>query len=98
MGKILTKYLFLYNLWDILDSYIENPPVPSNDKIKLSNPVSLNEWIDKHEEEFSHGHPISLFPDQFQTRFYIIPKGHHMIDCSTGDVWLWQHVSNYFSI
>jgi hypothetical protein len=21
-----------------------------------------------------------------------------MIDCSTGDVWLWQHVRNYFLI
>jgi len=88
----------LYNLGNILDSYLENPPVPNNEKIKLNNPVSLNEWIDKHTEEFSHSTPISLFPDQFQTRVYVISRGQHMIDCSTGDVWLWQHVRNYLSI
>ncbi len=58
----------------------------------------MNEWIDKHKEDFSHGSPVSLFPDQFQSKIYIISQGQHMIDCSTGDVWLWQHVSSYFRI
>jgi hypothetical protein len=63
--------------------------------VKLSNPFPLDEWIDKHKEDFSHGSPIGLFSDQFQTRTYIIPQGQHMIDCATGDVWLWQHVCCY---
>jgi len=42
-------------------------------------------------KEFLNGEQISLFPDKFQTRAYVIPKGQHTIDCSTGDVWLWQH-------
>ncbi|CAF0963340.1 unnamed protein product [Rotaria sordida] len=73
------------------DSYLENPPVQNNEKIKLDYPFSLNEWIDKHEEEFSNGKPISLFPDKFQARIYVMPKGQHLIDCSNCDVWLWQY-------
>ena len=60
------------------------------------NPFSLNEWIDKHKQELSHASPISLFSDEFQTRLYMYSKGQHMINCANGDVWLWQHVSNYF--
>jgi hypothetical protein len=82
---------------NISDSFPENPLRQNNEKAKLANPFSLNEWIDKHKQEFLHGSPISLFPDQFQTRVYIIPQGQHIIDCSTGDVWLWQHVCHYFT-
>ena len=90
---------FCISYWIIiLDSYPKNPPVLDDEKAKLTDPFSLNKWIDKHKEEFSHGSSISLFPDQFQTRAYVISKGHHMIDCSTGDVWLWQHVSNYIIV
>ncbi|CAF1033102.1 unnamed protein product [Adineta steineri] len=73
------------------DSFPKNPPLKNNEKIIINNPFSLNEWIDKHKEDLSHGHPISLFPDQFQTRVSVISKGQHTIDCSNGDVWLWQH-------
>ncbi|CAF1106495.1 unnamed protein product [Adineta steineri] len=73
------------------DSFPKNPPLKNNEKITINNPFSLNEWIDKHKEDLSHGHPISLFPDQFQTRVSVISKGQHTIDCSNGDVWLWQH-------
>ncbi|UJR25981.1 hypothetical protein I4U23_007329 [Adineta vaga] len=76
------------------DSYLQDPPVKNNEKIKLDNPFSLNDWLDQHKEELIHGHPISLFPDRFQTRVWAFPKGEHMINCSTGDVWLWQHKGN----
>ncbi|CAM4865915.1 unnamed protein product [Rotaria socialis] len=74
-----------------LDSYPEIPPTQNDDKIKLSDPLLLKEWIDEHEKELSKGSSISLFPDEYQTRVYIIPKGEHLIDCSDGDIWLWQH-------
>jgi len=73
------------------DSFPEQPHRQNNDKIKLNNPFSLNEWIDKHKDEFSNSSSVSLFPDEFQTRALVISKGEHKIDCSTGDVWLWQH-------
>jgi len=73
------------------DSYPEKPLVKNNEKIKLDNPFSLNQWIDEHQKELLQGEPISLFSDKFQTRAYIVPKGQHTIDCSPGDVWLWQH-------
>jgi hypothetical protein len=81
---------------NISDSFPANPLRANDEKTKLDNPFSLNEWIDKHKQDFSHGSPVNLFPDHFQTRVYIIPQGQHMIDCSSGDVWLWQHVSYYF--
>ncbi|CAF3939746.1 unnamed protein product [Rotaria sp. Silwood2] len=73
------------------DSYLENPPVQNDEKMKLDNPLSLDEWIDKHAEELSLGKSINLFRDGFQTKVYVIPKGQHLIKCSNGDVWLWQH-------
>jgi hypothetical protein len=81
---------------NILDSYIENPPVLCDEKAKLGDPFSLDDWINKHKEELSHDQSISLFPEKSQSRIYVIPKGQHNIDCSNGDVWLWQHVSNHF--
>ena len=80
----------------ISDSFPETPLRVNNDKINLANPFSLNEWIDQHKQDFSQGSPVSLFPDRFQTRVYIISHGQQTIDCSTGDVWLWQHVSHSF--
>ncbi len=96
-GRIFPKYNDIIQ-GNILDSFPEKPLRINNEKIKLNDPFPLSEWIDKHKEEFSHGSLISLFPDQFQTRAYVISKGHHMIDCSTGDVWLWQHVSYYIIV
>lgn len=78
---------------NILDSFPEKPHRFNNENVKLSNPFSLDEWIDKHKEEFTQGRSISVFPNQSQTRVYVISKGQHLIDCSTGDVWLWQHVN-----
>ena len=76
------------------DSIVQDPPVKNNEKAKLSDPFALNQWIDEHKEQFSRGQPISLFPDRFQTRVWVFPKGEHTIDCANGDVWLWQHVSS----
>ncbi|CAF1957083.1 unnamed protein product [Rotaria magnacalcarata] len=73
------------------DSYPEIPPTQNDDKIKLSDPFLLKELIDEHEKELSNGSSISIFPDEYQTRVYIIPKGEHLIDCAHGDIWLWQY-------
>lgn len=64
----------------------------NDEKIRLPPPFSLNQWLVKHEEELAKGRVISLFPEIFQTRVYIIGQGQHSIDCSSGDVWLWQQV------
>lgn len=76
----------------ISDSFPETPPRSNNEKVKISEPFSLDQWIAQHKDDFTQGSPISLFPDRFQTRVYVISRGQHKIDCSTGDVWLWQHV------
>ncbi|CAF1659880.1 unnamed protein product, partial [Adineta ricciae] len=73
------------------DSFPQEPPVKNDDKLQLISPFSLNNWLEQHQHDLSREHPISLFPDQYQTRVWIFPKGEHTIDCSTGDVWLWQH-------
>lgn len=80
------------------DSFPEIPLRNNNDKIKIADPFSLNDWIAKHKDDFLQGEPLSLFPDRFQTRVYVIAQGQHMIDCSTGDVWLWQHVRLHFQL
>ena len=82
----------------ISDSFPEIPLRNNNEKIKIADPFSLDDWITKHKENLSQGQPVSLFPDRFQTRVYVIGQGQHMIDCSTGDVWLWQHVRLVFLV
>lgn len=73
------------------DSFPQQPPRVNNEKIKLSEPFSLNDWIDKHREDFQKNSSLSLFDDEYQSRVYILSQGQHQIECSTGDVWLWQH-------
>ena len=76
----------------ISDSFPKTPLRSNNEKVKISEPFSLDQWIAQHKDNFTQGSPISLFPDRFQTRVYVISHGQHTIDCSIGDVWLWQHV------
>lgn len=76
----------------ILDSFPAKPLLNDDNKTHLDQPFSLNEWIDKHRDELNNGNAVSLFPDRFQTRVFIFGKGQHAIECSTGDVWLWQLV------
>jgi len=79
-------------VFSCLDSFPQQPPRVNNEKIKLSEPFSLNDWIDKHREDFQKNSSLSLFDDEYQSRVYILSQGQHQIECSTGDVWLWQHV------
>lgn len=74
------------------DSFPEPPLRSNNEKVQLQKPFSLNDWIEKHREDFRQRPSISLFPEGFQTRVYMLSKGPHTIHNSTGDVWLWQHV------
>ena len=74
------------------DSFPAEPLLPDDKKTQLGQPFSLNEWIDKHRDELNNGKAVSLFPDRFQTRVIVLGEGHHEIECSSGDVWLWQLV------
>lgn len=79
----------------VSDSYIKDPPLKNDENAKLEEPFTFSEWIDQHKEELSNGKKLSMFPHEFQTRVYVMSKGHHSVDCCDGDVWLWQHVSSY---
>lgn len=73
------------------DSFPEQPLRLNDEKTKLQEPFSLDDWIDKHREDFKQNSSISLFSSEFQSRVYVLSKGQHKIECSTCDAWLWQH-------